>query len=63
MRFRVSAPWRFRLSKPEAVAIAREVGFVVATWRDVAVHHGLNPNQIDRMASAFEHGDLARAIA
>jgi serine/threonine-protein kinase HipA len=52
----------FRLSKPEAAAIAKEVGTAVATWRDVAVHHGLNSNQIDRMASAFEHGDLTHAI-
>lgn len=53
----------FRLSKSEAVAIAKEVGTAVATWRDVAAHHGLNANQIDRMASAFEHDDLAHAIA
>jgi len=53
----------FRLSKPEASAIAREVGVVVATWREVAAQHGLTANQIDRMASAFEHDDLARAIA
>jgi len=53
----------FRLSKPEALAIAKEVGVVVATWRDVAAGHGLTANQIDRMASAFEHDDLARAVA
>ena len=53
----------FRLSKPEALAIAKEVGVVVATWREVAGQHGLTANQIDRMASAFEHDDLARAIA
>lgn len=53
----------FRLSKAEALAIAKEVGDVVATWREVAGQHGLTANQIDRMASAFEHDDLARAIA
>ena len=53
----------FKLSKAEALAIAKEVGIVVATWRDVAAGHGLTANQIDRMASAFEHDDLARAIA
>jgi len=53
----------FRLDRPEASAIAREVGAVAATWRDVAAQHGLTPNQIDRMASAFEHDDLTRAIA
>jgi len=53
----------FRLSKPEASAIAKDVGIVVATWREVAAQHGLTANQIDRMASAFEHDDLAHAIA
>ena len=53
----------FRLGKSEALAIAKEVGIVVATWREVAGQHGLTANQIDRMASAFEHDDLARAIA
>ena len=53
----------FRLGKAEAAAIAKVVGSVVATWREVAARHGLTANQIDRMASAFEHQDLARAIA
>ncbi|THD53218.1 type II toxin-antitoxin system HipA family toxin [Phenylobacterium sp.] len=53
----------FRLDKPQAAAIARDVGAVVATWRHVASLHGLTANQIDRMASAFEHEDLARATA
>jgi serine/threonine-protein kinase HipA len=53
----------FRLGKSEASAIAKEVGTAVAGWRAVATHHGLNANQIDRMASAFQHDDLARAIA
>ena len=54
---------QFRLDKPETTAIAKAVGGVVATWREVAGQHGLTANQIDRMASAFEHEDLARAIA
>jgi serine/threonine-protein kinase HipA len=53
----------FRLDKPGAAAIAKDVGAVVATWREVAGQHGLTANQIDRMASAFDHEDLARAIA
>lgn len=53
----------FRLSKSEAFAIAKEVGAAVADWRAVAARHGLNANQIDRMASAFEHDDLARSMA
>jgi hypothetical protein len=45
----------FRVHKNEAAAIAKAVGDVVATWHNVADRHGLNINQIDRMASAFEH--------
>ena len=53
----------FRVDKTEAAEVAKAVGAVVATWREVAGQHGLTANQIDRMASAFEHDDLARAIA
>lgn len=53
----------FRVDKAEAIEVAKAVGAVVATWREVAGQHGLTANQIDRMASAFEHDDLARAIA
>ena len=53
----------FRLDRAEAGAIDKDVGDAVATWRDVAAQHGLTANQIDRMASAFEHKDLAAARA
>jgi serine/threonine-protein kinase HipA len=53
----------FRLDKAEAAEVTRAVGAVVATWREVAGQHGLTANQIDRMASAFQHQDLARAMA
>ncbi len=43
--------------------LMRAVGDVVATWREVAGQHALTANQIDRMASAFEHEDLAQATA
>jgi len=56
------APY-FRLSPPEALTIAKEVGAAVATWRETAAQHGLTARQLDRMASAFEHDDLARAVA
>ena len=51
----------FRLGRGEAAAIAKEVGDVVATWREVAAQHDLTANQVDRMASAFDHSDLAAA--
>ena len=53
----------FRLGKAEATDIASQVGAVVATWRDVAGQSGLSANQVDRMASAFEHADSAAAQA
>jgi serine/threonine-protein kinase HipA len=59
----LSVAGHFRLEKGEAAAIAKEVGEVVATWRDVAAQHDLTANQIDRMASAFEHRDLEAAKA
>jgi serine/threonine-protein kinase HipA len=58
----LEAASHFRLDKTEAAAIAKWVGAAVAGWRDVAAKHGLTPNQIDRMASAFEHDDLASAL-
>lgn len=51
----------FELAAAEARAIAAEVGAAVARWRAVAARHGLSSQEIDRMASAFEHADLARA--
>jgi serine/threonine-protein kinase HipA len=52
----------FGIAKPaEARTIAAEVGRAVARWRDVAGTLGLDRRAIDRMASAFEHDDLANA--
>jgi serine/threonine-protein kinase HipA len=52
----------FELNAGEARAIAREVGNAVALWRKEAEKLGLNKNEIDRMASAFEHDDLKTAL-
>ena len=52
---------RFGLSLNDARHIAGEVGSAVATWRGVAKSFKLTGAQIDRMASAFEHADLAKA--
>jgi serine/threonine-protein kinase HipA len=43
--------------------IAAEVGAAVASWRQEAKKLGLITKEIDRMASAFEHDDLAKAAA
>ncbi|MDB5430783.1 MAG: Protein hipA [Caulobacter sp.] len=53
----------FRLDKAEASTIAKNVGDAVATWHDVAPHHGLTANQVDWMATAFEHDHLAAVRA
>jgi serine/threonine-protein kinase HipA len=53
----------FELDAGAARAIAAEVGQSVTTWRQEAAHLGLTHAEIDRMGSAFEHKDLAAAIA
>lgn len=53
----------FGLGLPQARGIIRDVGVAVATWRDVAAQIGARPAEINRMATAFEHEDLARANA
>ena len=56
------APY-FELDDKKARAIAKEVATAVSKWRDEAARHGLAKNEIDRMASAFEHEDLKAARA
>ncbi|NJM35127.1 MAG: HipA domain-containing protein [Rhodomicrobium sp.] len=51
----------FGLSLQKAKAIAAEVGAAVSNWRNVAAAAGESRRAIDRMASAFEHDDLAAA--
>jgi serine/threonine-protein kinase HipA len=45
-----------------ARAIIAEVAAATRTWRDVARQTGARAAEIDRMASAFEHDDLERAL-
>jgi serine/threonine-protein kinase HipA len=51
----------FDLDAGQARNIARQVGKAVSKWRDEAARHGLTKNEVDRMASAFEHDDLRAA--
>ena len=51
----------FELTQEEARRIAGEVGEPVSRWRNRAASFGLVPREIERMASAFEHSDLALA--
>src|ERR1700730_3528615 len=53
----------FGLTLAEARAIIKEVATVTATWRDTAKAAGARSGEINRMASAFEHDDLKRALA
>jgi serine/threonine-protein kinase HipA len=50
----------FGLASARAI---KDVATVTATWRDVAKDTGANRAEIERMASAFEHDDLQRALA
>ncbi len=51
----------YGLNGKEARMIASEVAIAVARWRDVARGFGTARRDIDRMASAFEHGDADAA--
>ncbi len=53
----------FELGSDEARSIAAQVGHAMATWRKEAGRLGLTGQEIDRMASAFEHHDLKAALA
>ena len=53
----------FGLRPDKARTIAREVGAAVNNWRTTAKALGLSTGEIDRMASAFEHGELKKALS
>ena len=52
----------FALTLPQARSIIGEVATVTKAWRDTAREVGARAAEIDRMASAFEHEDLRRAL-
>jgi len=56
------APY-FNLDADGAREIATDVARTVSEWRRVATNLGLSKAAIGRMASAFEHDDLTRALA
>lgn len=57
-----SAAGYFALSLAEARAILGQVAGATSRWREVARAVGAPAAEIDRMASAFEHDDLQRAL-
>ena len=52
----------FELNDGDARQVATEVARSVNRWRQVAARHHLTNNELDRMASAFDHEDLAKAL-
>ena len=58
----MSVAARFGVAASEAKHIAGDVGVAVKTWRAVAKRMKMTAAQIERMASAFEHDDLALAV-
>lgn len=53
----------FGLRTARANEIVRQVAQAVRNWAIVAEQRGARPAQIKRMASVFEHDDLARALS
>jgi serine/threonine-protein kinase HipA len=52
----------FGLNKRQAKTIAAEVGAAVTHWREEAKNVDIAKSEIDRMATAFEHDDLKKAL-
>jgi uncharacterized protein YdbL (DUF1318 family) len=53
----------FGLGLGAARSIIKEVAAATAAWREIAKSVGARATEIARMASAFEHDDLHRALA
>lgn len=53
----------FELDPAKAREIAAQVGKAVSKWRGEAARHGISKNEVDRMASAFEHEDMKEALS
>ena len=53
----------FSLGAKDARAIIKDVASVTAGWRELAANAGATQSEIHRVASAFEHNDLTRALS
>jgi len=53
----------FELNPDEAREVAAEVAGVVSGWREEADRVGLTRGECERMATAFEHSDLRKALS
>lgn len=56
----LSVAKQFELTQEEAKKIAKELGRVVVNWKNEAKHFHISAQEINRMASAFEHQDLIK---
>jgi len=56
------AAGHFGLGLAAARSIIKDVAQATSSWRAVARDVGVRSSEINRMASAFEHDDLARAL-
>lgn len=52
----------FNIDMARSKKIISEVGHAVATWRSEAKKYSIKKNEMDRMATAFEHSDLIMAL-
>ncbi len=57
-----SASTYFGLTLQQAREIIKSVAGATSAWRDTAKATGARPSEINRMASAFEHDELTRAL-
>jgi serine/threonine-protein kinase HipA len=55
------AATQFGIKTADAKRIAAEVGVATARWHTVASRFGIASSEIERMRSAFEHGDASVA--
>ncbi len=53
----------FGVKSDRAKAIVRDVGKAVVRWREIAASMGLSSHETERMASAFEHEELNKAVS
>jgi serine/threonine-protein kinase HipA len=53
----------FSLKPAQAKEVVAQVAAAVRDWREVAEAKGARATEIRRMASAFEHSDLEKALA
>jgi len=58
----LSVAEHFRLTPGQARETARQVASHTQTWRQVARSLAIPAREVERMRSAFEHGDLAAAL-